>query len=709
MFIFSTGMFAASCVSARFSCPPETGRAVSRWLALHALALLMLCGCAGTAQVGRESDALPQPVDVPLESIREVPRVDRVFLDQQQLRLSFSRADGQVHAAVTLKPISDRLLTAVGRELPVRVLVPVSPAATNAPRPDSMPVSVQGPSYWQALLDSSLQALTPVEPGYGAVVDILQEDELFLYRVGDGVMVAVPLIYKPPDIQVQRIYAFAELLAVMRDRLAMDYPTDARLLFETADDGRFGYPFVFADMSSGQVLFLQNMVDTEEDVLIPFGTTLELFVQTLVDHVRAFFNQPASSLSRLFTLAASTTADLSRPTPLALLELEPVPPLQREETMDLARWEDTLDSVTGTVSSTGRLTYLVDGVEFFPRLIDLAGSADESIFLRIYIFDNDDYATEFADLLKRRSDKVDVRVLVDGFGTRGAKIAISASQPPGHDPAFSMVRYLERDSGVRVRSAPNIWFTGDHTKTILIDGRVAFLGGMNIGREYRYDWHDMMVEVEGPVVRDITREFHRAWISAGLLGDLRQVFYREKQEAVPASDADYPVRLLFTRHGDSQILRAQIAATRRARQHIFMENPYITSDAMLYELVKARRRGVDVRVIFPYRTDSGLITRSNVLAANAMLRNGIRVYIYPGMSHLKAAIYDGWACLGSANMDNLSLRVNREMNLATSHPPAVDELFRRVFMPDMAHSVELASPLPGNWSDYLAELLADSL
>jgi phosphatidylserine/phosphatidylglycerophosphate/cardiolipin synthase-like enzyme len=130
---------------------------------------------------------------------------------------------------------------------------------------------------------------------------------------------------------------------------------------------------------------------------------------------------------------------------------------------------------------------------------------------------------------------------------------------------------------------------------------------------------------------------------------------------------------------------------------------------MLYELVKARRRGVDVRVIMPYESDSGLISRSNVVAANAMLRNGIRVYIYPGMSHLKAAIYDGWACLGSANLDNLSLRTNREMNVATAHPPAVEELFARVFEPDMQLALELTEPLPEHWLDYLAELLADTL
>ena len=79
------------------------------------------------------------------------------------------------------------------------------------------------------------------------------------------------------------------------------------------------------------------------------------------------------------------------------------------------------------------------------------------------------------------------------------------------------------------------------------------------------------------------------------------------------------------------------------------------------------------------------------------------------MSHLKAAVYDGWACLGSANLDRLSLRTNHEMNLATSHAPAVEDLLARVFTVDMEKSLELQEPLPGNWSDYLAELLADPL
>ena len=377
--------------------------------------------------------------------------------------------------------------------------------------------------------------------------------------------------------------------------------------------------------------------------------------------------------------------------------------------MDLAQWEKTLDAVTGTTASSGRLTFRVDGTGFFPRLIDLIGTARESVWLRVYIFDNDDYATEIAALLKRRSHEIDVKILVDSLGTLGAGLATAPSHPPGRTTQASITRYLEQDSRVQVRTVANIWFAGDHTKTILIDEKTAFLGGMNIGREYRYDWHDLMVEVEGPVVAAIGEHFLRAWVASGFLGDLQRLVNRKRAQPVAAGASDYPLRLLRTRPGDSQILRAQIAATREARRHIYLENPYLTSDAILFELVKARRRGVDVRVILPYRTDSGLITRSNALAANTLLRHGIRVYIYPGMSHLKAAVYDGWACLGSANLDRLSLRTNHEMNLATSHPAAVDDLLAKVFLVDMEKSVELETPLPGNWSDYLAELLADSL
>jgi cardiolipin synthase len=144
-----------------------------------------------------------------------------------------------------------------------------------------------------------------------------------------------------------------------------------------------------------------------------------------------------------------------------------------------------------------------------------------------------------------------------------------------------------------------------------------------------------------------------------LFGDLQGLLPRKRVATAAVTSADHSLRLLCTRPGNSQILRAQIAAIRNARQRIYLENPYLTSDSVLYELTQARRCGVDVRVIMPYRSDCGLINKSNALATNTLMNHGVRVFIYPGMSHLKAALYDGWACVGSANFDNLSLRVNR--------------------------------------------------
>jgi cardiolipin synthase len=130
---------------------------------------------------------------------------------------------------------------------------------------------------------------------------------------------------------------------------------------------------------------------------------------------------------------------------------------------------------------------------------------------------------------------------------------------------------------------------------------------------------------------------------------------------------------------------------------------------MLYELAKARKRGVDVRVILPMVGNHGPINKSNALAANAMMEQGIRVYVYPGMSHVKAAIIDDWVCLGSANWDKLSFRVNKELNVATSHPAAANELRQRLFEEDLRVSVELTEPIPVRWSDHLNEILADFL
>lgn len=378
--------------------------------------------------------------------------------------------------------------------------------------------------------------------------------------------------------------------------------------------------------------------------------------------------------------------------------------------MDLVEWEKKLDEITNRDSSTGTIDYLIDGREYFTRLIDAITSARKTVYMRTYIFDNDDYAETIGNLLKRRSnDGIEVKVLLDGLGTIMATATADESVPENYVAPASVRQFLERDSEIDVRQAKNPWMAGDHVKTTIVDGQIAFTGGMNIGREYRYVWHDMMMEAHGPVVDVLSQEFDNAWAHAGPLGDIGFFFQKMKPKRHLSDDKGYPLRVLFTRTGNAEIFRAQLAAIRNAKNYIYIENAYFTDDAMLYELARARRRGVDVRVILPLVGNHGSINRSNVLAANAMLDHGIRVFLYPGMSHVKAAVFDGWVCLGSANWDKLSFRINKELNLATSHPAATDEVLERLFDVDFAKSVELTEPFPVRWSDHLFEVVADYL
>ncbi|MDH5456038.1 MAG: phosphatidylserine/phosphatidylglycerophosphate/cardiolipin synthase family protein [Gammaproteobacteria bacterium] len=424
-------------------------------------------------------------------------------------------------------------------------------------------------------------------------------------------------------------------------------------------------------------------------------------------------NRPVSHVASLGSLTVKSTGGALRRVSLNAFEMPaldgPVPAVSRKAPMDTAAFEALLDRTTGTRLDSGRIRFLVDGQEYFARLMEAIEQAHETIDIRTYIFDNDDFAVAMADELRERAKDVRVRVMIDSLGNVLATQADPESLPDGHDHPLSMKRYLERQSDVNVRQVTNPWLTSDHTKTTIIDRKIAFVGGMNIGREYRYDWHDMMMEVTGPVVDRLQFESEKAWSRSGPLGDFANVwrFVQGKQEH--ADRGGYPLRVLQTRNFNSQIHRAQIAAIQNARSHIYIQNPYFSDDRTLYELARARRRGVDVRVIIPARGNHGPLNASNKVTINTLLEHGIRVYEYPGMSHIKAAVYDGWMCVGSANFDKLSLKVNKELNLATSDPATVDALLSKVFVPDILISREITRPVPVSGATYWAEIMVDEL
>lgn len=423
--------------------------------------------------------------------------------------------------------------------------------------------------------------------------------------------------------------------------------------------------------------------------------------------------RPVSHAATLASLILKSTDGMLRRVTIGTVRMPalrgPIPEVGNNAPMNLTTWERRLDKVTHTRQSRGTIEFLVDGEEYFSRMTQAIDDANESIDIRTYIFDNDDYAASVADHLKKRSEDVRVRVMFDGLGSMQAMQIDPETMPRDYRPALSMAMYLERGSSVRVRTTSNPWLTSDHTKTTIIDRKIAFVGGMNIGREYRYDWHDLMFEVRGPVVDQLQHESDKAWARAGIFGDLANVLTFIKGNSKDAEDLGYPVRVLQTRNFDSDIYKAQVAAIRNAQSYILIENAYFSDDLILYELARARRRGVDVRVILPGAGNHGPLNASNLVAINQMLEHGIRVYRYPGMSHVKAAIFDGWVCVGSANFDKLSLKVNKELNLATSDQTVANALLERVFIPDLMISEEIIDPVEVTMTARLAEIIVDEL
>jgi cardiolipin synthase len=353
------------------------------------------------------------------------------------------------------------------------------------------------------------------------------------------------------------------------------------------------------------------------------------------------------------------------------------PPLAQGQGMDLTQWEAWLDRYTGTRREDGSLDLLIDGERFFPRLKQAFASATNHIHVEVYIFDKDDVGVGVADQLKERSSQVEVKVILDRLGTIGG-----GASPPGTPlpedfvAPTSMYSYLKENSRVRVHPFLNPWFSSDHSKVFLVDGTHAWMGGMNLGREYRYEWHDLMVEMHGPVVASLENEFRHDWAHEGPLGDLAYV-------------------------------AAVQGAIGKAQNYVYLENPYLFDKRVIIALVRARNRGVDVRVVLPRINDLKPGRRSNLVLANYLLEHGVRVYFYPGMTHVKALMVDDWACVGSANLNHLSLRVCQEHNVATSDPAFATRVKRELFEEDFGRSYELTEPVSIEWVDFLADLVLE--
>ena len=453
---------------------------------------------------------------------------------------------------------------------------------------------------------------------------------------------------------------------------------------------------IFAD-NIADIVYLY--VDTEKNLFIPLilppyqktkkdrnffylsGNFLYNFI--VKNHIVPIIKSPITSVYRLFSTSSSILMEFI---PDNINEDFYSNTNDDDTMMDLQKFNKFLDEDLGTEEFKANVKILIDGEEFFNDFLNSAKLATKSIFIETYIFKTDTFCMEIINFLKEISAKIDVRIVIDYFGSLSNSRIIQDPVIKDYQKSSNIIKTLKENSKIKARIHPDTWLISDHRKLFLIDNKKAYLGGMNVASEYRYTWHDIMISLEGPIVNPLIKIFKKVWDFSGSGGDFaiayRSLFAKSKKLNTKETDDMINVRILTTSSTDYQIYSAQIEAIRRAKKRIYIENPYFTEKVLVEELVLAKKRGVDVKIILPAVNDMILYDKINLKIANYFIENKIEVYLYPTMNHVKAAIYDNWACLGSANFNRLSMFKNREINIAFYDEKTVNELLKRLFIKD---------------------------
>ena len=567
---------------------------------------------------------------------------------------------------------------------------------------------------WGRLTTNLVEALTPAARGHGVYYKGLLAERL-LYRDAQGLARDATLGEQSKEVVIDRHLSIEETLATLARRVEQDlvrkHPGDTLFLLLAPNARRFPQPLLL-DRRQRRCVWLSPaaLYDNTERGL-GLSTTAQGFSALLLEgHGLALLKNPVSSAARLADLGVESVVRFVRfPFPKPSTDY---PPLNHCPGMDLAQWEAWMDRYTGTHREDGSLDLLIDGERFFPRLMQAFAAATNHINVEVYIFDKDDVGVAVADQLKLRSRELPVRVIFDRLGSIGGGAAPPGTpMPEDFVMPNSIYSYLRQDSRVHVRPFLNPWLSADHSKLILVDGTQAWMGGMNLGREYRFEWHDLMVELHGPIVATLEDEFRHNWAHEGLLGDLGYgaELARGPREPVPSRPGEHWIRLrlLPTKTAWKPFSTSVQGAIGKAKSYIYLENPYLFDKRVIIALVRARNRGVDVRVVLPRVNDLKPGGRSNLVLANYLLEHGVRVYFYPGMTHVKALMVDDWACVGSGNLNHLSLRVCQELNVATSDSGFSARLKRELFEEDFGRSYELTEPVYIEWVDFLADLILE--
>jgi len=347
-----------------------------------------------------------------------------------------------------------------------------------------------------------------------------------------------------------------------------------------------------------------------------------------------------------------------------------------------------------------RVHLLIDAPETYAAMFRAMGGAKDHINFETFVFDDDQTGRRFADLLlQKRAEGVEVNLIYDSVGC--------FSTPP------SFFQRL-RDGGVKTVAFNPInpehalnAVHRDHRKILIVDGKIAFTGGVNIGRAYsesmygkygekegELSWRDTDIQVEGPVVAEFQKLFLDTWKDQK--GPELQGHYFPTLKKV-GNDL---VRVVGSTPGKMNRVTylMYLAAIIFADHSIHLTNAYFVPDEeMVNALTTATQRGVDVKIILPGTSDSALVFSAGRSYYTHLLEAGVKLYERRGsVLHAKTGVIDGvWSTVGSTNLDLWSFLRNNEVNAVILGKDFAGQM-EAMFAQDLEHSDQV---LLEKWED----------
>ena len=330
------------------------------------------------------------------------------------------------------------------------------------------------------------------------------------------------------------------------------------------------------------------------------------------------------------------------------------------------------------------LQLLIDGDEAVDEISKEIRKAESSVFMQMFIWKDDSIGRRLVDTLKSLSDNgVKVTVSKDALGTFFELGDMIKGNP---SPVYTTAG-LKDYNNIDVRT--DFFADNDHSKYIIVDGKVVAMGGMNVADEYHKDWHDYMVLFR-----------NSRWTEAFESRVLKEGSWPET----------IPFVITVNDRKATEIRTAYVQIIDNAKEQVIIEHAYFSDNRIIEALQRAAERGVEVNVILPEKPDThGL---ANMATINRFLETkyneNITIYLYPRMSHAKVALIDGViAAVGSANLTPRSMITTREVTLFVHGQP--DALFvsrlRNQLEQDMKESEKVVEPFELGPTDHARAIL----